>query len=329
MAKSLSLRRSRAIWHSNETTMAETTNPASSPYTLLNNRCNNGAKHSNESILQLFGPWITGVKRCKAKLGKNADGSPIFCNCTNFIDDNQVACSAPAKYLLQWGAKGPQNRRQVIVTQVRCHKVATKNVSNIAYKFAFPFIPDGLSDEDIANINSLPPLCKVPYCDLHSIKSAKWSAIVQDTTKSPIASAHKHKGKEPNSKLKSSNPIVATAHSFFATLSELGEPVATRVVREETGETAMRDHDVRGEVHLPCSFSRRGLYQRNCNQQGWNVLSKNNGSVIKKWVGAGPPQKNIMSRVCVDQVLENQLHPCQGCQVLAGYLQLVPHLQPA
>jgi hypothetical protein len=108
-----------------------------------------------------------------------------------------------------------------------------------------------------------------------------WKSCVHHHTSNTIPS-HKLKGKLPNNKRKFLEDYQESLNEHFEELEKEAEPIATRYVRELTGETTLRDRQD-DLVYLPSFFSVRKCYGKYClEKRGVIVTTNNKGKVIKK-----------------------------------------------
>jgi hypothetical protein len=121
-----------------------------------------------------------------------------------------------------------------------------------------------------------------------------WSTIRKQADKSTVVSPHGNVGKPNGRKRKDSDPVIVNLLAWFIEAEKLGETCATRLVREEVGETTVRDHDDKA-VYLPMTYGKRSSYRMYCRGQGWATETTKNSGIKKKLIGDGAERKNIVS----------------------------------
>jgi hypothetical protein len=104
---------------------------------------------------------------------------------------------------------------------------------------------------------------------------------------------HGLKGKEAN-KSKKLNALHPGLRAYLSEIEDLGEPIATRIVREVCGLTTL--HDTKDDtIYLPMVMSKRSIYKNYCRERGWKLITESNGKYKKEWIGLGPPLSNVVS----------------------------------
>ena len=67
--------------------------------------------------------------------------------------------------------------------------------------------------------------------------------IHQESCKYGVSPIHKGRGQPGNRHLREENPVVCALRNHFLELEDLGEPAATMIVREITGEVTECDNN--------------------------------------------------------------------------------------
>ena len=103
-------------------------------------------------------------------------------------------------------------------------------------------------------------LCLSALRQLLDLGQKKWEGIKKIATSSGVSPVHKAKGKPGNRRFRDDNPVVVTLKNHFTDLEDLGEPVATRIVREVTGKVTEHDNND-NTIYLPMCLQKRLLYR--------------------------------------------------------------------
>ena len=102
-------------------------------------------------------------------------------------------------------------------------------------------------------------LCLSALRVLFDIGRKKWTAIKNVASTSGVSPIHKGKGKPSNMHLRDDNPVLNALCNHFRELEDLGEPIATRIVREVTGEVT-ECNNADNNICLPMCLQKRLLY---------------------------------------------------------------------
>jgi hypothetical protein len=161
------------------------------------------------------------------------------CQCLHVLGESVFFCEAVGQYQLFF-SKLKRSQQQIMLM------------------FPIPFI---VSDDDCTEIGHLDKLRKAKICrdalmDILGLGKLYWSTCVQHAMNNTIP-AYKLKGKKTYRKLRWDAMYFDSLVEHFEELrKEAGPRIATRFVREKTGETTTRDDNEKVEC-LPPSFSKR------------------------------------------------------------------------
>lgn len=264
---------------------AADTDTGTHPQTLLNERRRGkkGEQYSDESIQASFDSWLQNLSQCP----------PCNDECITDLDDADIR-SAVGNYLFHHGNKKQTDRSQTLVEWVRAARANGNNGKNDKYTFPLPC--HGEFDGDAKKkIQSHKPICLKALKKLFKLGRDAWLTISKRASNGGVVPPHGNKGKPNGRKRKPTDPVIIKLKAFMTRIERLGEPCATRLVREETGETTVRD-DEDNAVYLPMVYGKRSTYKLYCYKQGWSIQTNKSGNYVnKRWIGSGPPQNNIVS----------------------------------
>jgi len=144
-------------------------------------------------------------------------------------------------------------------------------------QFYLPFESDSVSvvteeHERTKEMLTNHKICKSALGYLLNLKIKPWLQMKNGVANSII---HQHGliGKTSNRQKEFNEQVKNNLDDYFLTLEMLASPTSTRFVREQT-RTCLRDDDDGGKVvELPPYLSKRKLYRRFCNEQGWEVTT--------------------------------------------------------
>ena len=268
--------------------MSDTTTASSNktPFSLINERRNKVKNTTDEDILTAFEQWLNAVaissvhKPCCTK------------DCLRCLSDDDI-CQGIGKYLLYWGQKDANTRKQTISEWYRYAKTSYQPNAKQVYKL--PYDAAGLGELATHKFAGR-TLCLSALLQIFDLGQKKWEGIKKIVMSSGVSPVHKAKGKPGNRRFKEDNPLFFALQNHFLEWEDLDEPVATRIVCEVTGKVT--EHDSKeNTIYLPMCLQKRLLYRRFCKGQGWACHTTSRGSYKMKWVGEGPPQNNIVAWV--------------------------------
>lgn len=199
-------------------------------------------------LLLIFDAWLYNLAinpPCGPTCGEGG--------CTNdFLDDEVRA--AVVTYLLRFCFKSKKERYQTIIEWVRQAK-ASGQFTNEKYVLSLPHA----GRVEVAEKLRSGTICLATLWSLFGIERRAWSTIKKNANTNAVAPDHGNKGKVNGRKIKDTNPILVALKAFMSKLEKLGEPRATRFVREEVGQTTIRDHADKG-IWLPMICGMRAVY---------------------------------------------------------------------
>ena len=251
-----------------------------SPYTLANRQKKD--KTSDEDLLRAFAEYTneisSGVKCCGNK-------------CLGLLADNDI-CQPVNKFLFRHSKQHHTEQTQLLSEWYRiatAHRKANK-ANNRAFQFLLPYDATEATPEQLQKCKAN-FICCGALKKLFMLGQVKWEKICKVANGSAIAPEHKLKGKKGNAeRSRVKDAAVAAVYAHLEEHCDLGEQSATRIVREATGETTLRDNDDTA-IYLPMALTKRMLYRRYCEENGWQLTTKNSGCYESKWIGEGPPNK--------------------------------------
>ena len=214
--------------------------------------------------------------------------------CTLHFADHETR-QPVADFLYQHGHKKKEARTQTLIDWLRSAKVNGSGHSNAKYHFPVPYVTseDTPLSPEAEHKLSRHRLCVQTIRRMFNLGNAAWKSVKKQAGLSSVAKKHGNRGKGRPSLTTGDGQVARDLRDFFTQLEKLGEPRATRVVREEVGEVTIRDHDDIA-IWLPMTYGKRAVYRMYVRGMGYEVSTRKNGKFVRKWIGEGE-QKKIIS----------------------------------
>jgi hypothetical protein len=225
---------------------------------------------SDESIIEEFVGYNERMGRrphCIHRVQAANGTAEKKCQCLHALGESVFCCEAVAQYQVYFGRKKRVDQQRMVIQSIQSSLLFYD--SSYANKYGstmFP-IPFLLSEDDcmpLAHYKSLreAKICRDSLMDLLGIGKLYWKTCLHHAINNTIPE-YKLKGKKTNWKRRWDEMYYDSLVEHFEELRKEAGPIATRFVREKTGETTTRDDNEKVEA-LPPSFSKRQCYYNYC-----------------------------------------------------------------
>ncbi len=163
-------------------------------------------------------------------------GSIRKCTCLHILRDAKVR-NAVAKWCVQFSEMKETEQNQIVLDWVRYARLTNPKRNTKMKCYLIPYHSD-----EVNNI-SLEPLQNSPVCTsaimaICGIGEKRWSEIIGRSKKSSQVKPHGN-NENSNAKIKADNPVIKNLTEHFKKIEDMAEVVATRTVREITGEITL------------------------------------------------------------------------------------------
>jgi len=241
---------------------------------------NDGSKAKEEKRLRELIDRNLGFGTRVFCFNKN-NKTTMQCQCLSILCNNEKYCEAVAEFQLMFENFDFADRKKIVIEWMR----GNANEA-IRKKYRIPFIlhaEDNSSDYLLLR-NTL--ICSNAMMDVLS-KGYKWWKDCVDHNKNMTLPMHKLTGKMSNKRRSFLSNFEEDLIDHFEELKLEAEPIATRYVREVTGETTLRDKDDTA-LFLPSFFTQRNCYAKFCLEKcGMKISTTYTGTVLKTPVVTG------------------------------------------
>lgn len=226
---------------------------------------------------------------------------PLSCHCLGWLNNGPggIFYEAVANYQVSTARAGKVAQQVDMINRIKMAEVQKKYKINFYNAeagrhspkvYTVPFIlPTGFLQELKKNPGMVNPydefennpICKHALMDICGFGQHMWETC-EFHARTNSQPCHLSKGKLPNNKVKWDSNFAAPLHRHFEYLirNESG-PLATRTVREQTGQQTMRDTNDK-VVYLSPSLTKRKSYERFCYETGWMIRVNNQGALESK-----------------------------------------------
>jgi hypothetical protein len=213
-------------------------------------------------------------------INKHTKGN-MACNCLSVLRGCEDYCQAVAEYQIMFAKLDFVEKKKIVIEWMR------SNPNEGAKKrYRIPYILD--PSDDAMKYQELKKclVCQSAMMDILGTGYKWWRGCLKHYNQMTIPS-HKLTGKMSNKKRKFLQDFEDDLKSHFEELEKEAEPIATRYVREVTGETTLRDADD-SMLYLPSFFTQRNCYAKFClEKRGTKISTTNKGTVVKTPAVAG------------------------------------------
>lgn len=234
----------------------------------------------------------------------------LQCSCLHILQDNHICIEAVARYMIFFFKLPKESKQQVIIEWIKYTKHMEQEEENsdnnsplVSRKlFLLPFVKEDADDQDNEfelnqdEMNALEELtthrvCKSAIAAILDFGIRQWKTCTAAAINNTLP-RHGNKNKQGGRSKRFNEDVKGDLFEFFEGLKELAQPTSTRFVRENVG-TGLRDDEL-DLLELPSSWSKRGLYNRFCDERGWEVKTSSRGTIqLTKKMGGDEIQKPI------------------------------------
>ena len=207
----------------------------------------------------------------------------LSCSCLRILHGRRDYCQAVGEFQVMFDSLSFTEKKKVVIEWMR--NLPDDDGGNTIQEYRIPYILHANADleqyQDLRNKR----ICVTAMRALLG-KGRDWWKSCVDHHKSMTLPNHKLTGKISNKKRKFLGDFQEQLEEHFEELQREAEPIATRYVREVTGETSLRD-DQDDLLFLPPYLTVRGCYAKFCfEKRGVKITTTNKGNV-KKAAAAG------------------------------------------
>lgn len=206
-------------------------------------------------------------------------GNNLSCNCLSVLskapdDHPDIFCEAVAEYQVYFGRLEWKEQKKIAIEWIRSNQSWARSK-----KFPIPFLIG--TDDDVTRYKQLKE-CTICASSMMNIlgKGREWWYSCSNHVDNSTLPEHKLKGKPSNRKARFDLLHKDALKAHFEELRREVIPIATRFVREKTGETTTRDDDDKIE-QLPPYVTKRSCYAKYCFERGWKISTNNKGTETK------------------------------------------------
>lgn len=247
---------------------------------------------SSSQILEEISTYISNLSRENCCI--SIQGEARKCNCFQFLADKPNIVKYVALGLKNYFDFDEQSRKFFLVNEQR-HADRLLKHSNSPLRYQLPIFIDrfvGNEDDDFyEDLNEAISLsiCHSAWTTVYNM-GRKASEKIKSIVEGNQSMVHGNNGKRhvDEDREKAFDEIVTT-------LSDLQEnhsmPFATRIVKDTTGHSSMRDNNEC--VYLPPSFSKRQCYLGICDRSGWKPVWVDRGKCKFKPISDWKPRNGF------------------------------------
>ncbi|KAG7358348.1 hypothetical protein IV203_014936 [Nitzschia inconspicua] len=231
----------------------------------------NDRKNPDISILVSMNRHLAERGFCVSK----HKGTPIRCRCLEVLSQEDYYCTAVANYQMTVMSLEKYKQQRIVVEWLRHHRRHPSDKSK--YTFRMPFYvakDDARAYQDLREAF----ICHNAMLDIFARGYGFWKKCVQHHEMG-LFPTHGNCGETPNNKKRFMEDHKKHLEKHFAELLREAEPIATRYVRELTGETTLRDAED-DLVYLPPTFTVRGCYAKFCHDEKGVIVTANNKGTV-------------------------------------------------
>jgi hypothetical protein len=231
---------------------------------------------------------------CLHRVRQEGNNKQKKCYCLRILGESPAFLEAVAEYQVYFGGMKREEKQKILVEWIRTsrfhYKGPVKRGQDASLAFSIPFLLLSSGDheggeEDWSSVGTsnkfdklrTSTICRDALMDILGLGKATWTTCLTHATKNTLP-AYKLKGKKSNMKQRWDEMFFDSLVQHFEDLRKEAGPIATRFVRERTGETTTRD-DAEGVEYLAPDFSKRQCYYKYCATRGVNVTANNKGTL--------------------------------------------------
>lgn len=263
---------------SQEATMEPEEGPAKGPFKFIKGK----DKKSDDELLVLFGNYnvdLSSKDRCESMHQK---GLKLQCNCLSILSPNELEVDSPfsdavAQYQLYFSRLKSIEQKKIVIEWMRSNP---NNNGTAHRRYPIPFLLDNSQDSSTFQALREATVCPSSLVELLG-RSKKWLKECVDHATNNTLPSHGLIGKTSNNRKAFLLIFEDDLVQHFEELRKEASPIATRLVRESTGETTTRDDDDDYELLGP-DVTMRTCYSNFCLSKGVIVSATNKGTFKKR-----------------------------------------------
>jgi hypothetical protein len=263
------------------------------PFSKLNGK----EKVSDEDLLWLFADYNEAIG-CRECCVNRLSSNPKYlqCNCGELFGSCQEFCMAVAEFQLYFGRESKLQQQKIVIEWMRvAHHLLQPGNTNKGRKYSIPFLAPKNCDQSVYEDLRTTGVCASTLMDILGVGKRWWMRCNIHANNNTLPQ-HTLKGQPTNLKRKWNELFEDSLVEHFELLREDTGPIATRFVRERTGEITTRDDDDKSEYLAP-NWSKRRCYAKYCRTKGVEVSTTNRGTIIKKPLAGLGEEGAAMQRV--------------------------------
>jgi hypothetical protein len=276
---------------SQEATIEPEEGPTKGPFKFIKGK---GKKTDNE-LLTLFCNYnanLSSRERCESMHQKDLQ---LKCNCLSILQPNELEVDNPfsdavAQYQLYFCRLKSIEQKKIVIEWMRSNSNTGPH-----RRYPIPFLLDNTQDASSFNALREATICPSSLVELLG-RSKKWLKECVDHATNNTLPSHGLIGKTSNNRKAFLQVFEDDLVQHFEELRKEASPIATRLVRESTGETTTRDDDDKTELLGP-DVTMRTCYSNFCLSKGVIVSSEKDISGYKFWFAVYPFFRGIYWRM--------------------------------
>ncbi len=231
----------------------------------------------------VFNQDLANRDHCLDRIQRNK-GVVKKCNCLSILHQNKPFCAAVGEYQAYFASQKREDQQKVAIDWMRTCEGVRHNAPKNSPLYPIPFLlrpaKDDVEEEEVTDFGPLSEtlICRDSLMDLLNI-GYRWWITVTNHCKNHTLPSHKLRGLVANNKRKWNDLFESDLIDHFEELRREAEPIATRFVRELTGELSERDTNEEAEYLSP-HWSKRQCYYKFCASLGVKVESNSKGNLL-------------------------------------------------
>ena len=183
-------------------------------------------------------------------------------------------------------------QNQIVLDWVRYARLSNATNNTRIKCYLIPYHANEVNNEALEPLKEA--VCTCAIMAVCGIGQERCSNIIGHSKKSATVKVHGNSNNS-NATINSDSPVIRNLAEHFEKLESMAEVIATRTVREMTGEVLLRDTSDT-KKYLPAWMTKQDSYRDYALKSGYEVTFNNRSHAISKWVGIGPePERGIIS----------------------------------
>jgi hypothetical protein len=215
------------------------------------------------------------------------------CSCLKVLQESPRFVEAVAEYQVYFGGLNRRQKQMIVIEWIRYSQHYGQTTvqeqdqfpqrTNSSLLFPIPFVLSEEEDHDNDSTTTdysnlrVAKICRDALMDLLGVGKDWWFTCIKHGLNNTVPN-FKLKGRKANNKRRWDEMYFDSLVEHFEELRKEAGPIATRFVREKTGETTTRDDNEKLECLTP-DFSKRQCYYKYCRSRGVKVSANNKGNL--------------------------------------------------